>query len=239
MSQYLIDEINGTANIDIRHHTDVVGANGDERLEALILRDITTGTTEFVSAAALFVMIGAEPHTNWLPANIQRDSRGFLLTGSDLRRDNLPDDWALQRPPLPLETSLPGGFAAGMSVSAPSSASPQLSAKARSPPQTLINNCRSQTNRLSETGPRYGDHALKAGCGSSPVVGRGEPGGIDPAPANGEDRDHEADPASGEMALGQQVSELLGSHPECDHKRQVVQRLQRCRGPVLFVPIAA
>jgi thioredoxin reductase (NADPH) len=113
MSQYLIDEINGTANIDIRHHTEVIGANGDERLEALILRDITTGTTEFVSAAALFVMIGAEPHTNWLPANIQRDSRGFLLTGTDLRRDNLPGDWALQRPPLPLETSLPGVFAAG------------------------------------------------------------------------------------------------------------------------------
>ena len=113
MSQYLIDEINGTENIDIRHHTEVVGADGDERLEALILRNTTTGATEVVSASALFVMIGAEPHTNWLPASIQRDSRGFLLTGSDLRRDNLPDGWPLQRPPLPLETSLPGVFAAG------------------------------------------------------------------------------------------------------------------------------
>ena len=113
MSQYLIDEINGTANIDIRDHTEVVGAEGDERLKALMLRDTTTGATEYVSASALFVLIGAEPHTSWLPASIQRDARGFLLTGSDLRRDNLPDGWSLQRPPLPLETSVPGVFAAG------------------------------------------------------------------------------------------------------------------------------
>jgi thioredoxin reductase (NADPH) len=72
-----------------------------------------TGATEYVSASALFVLIGAEPHTNWLPASIQRDDRGFLFTGGDLRRDNLPDGWSLQRPPLPLETSLQGVFAAG------------------------------------------------------------------------------------------------------------------------------
>jgi len=59
------------------------------------------------------VLIGAEPHTDWLPAGIQRDKRDFLLTGSDLRRDNPPDSWPLQRPPLPLETSMPGVFAAG------------------------------------------------------------------------------------------------------------------------------
>jgi thioredoxin reductase (NADPH) len=78
-----------------------------------VLRDNRTGNTESVSASALFVLIGAEPHTDWMPAGIQRDKRGFLLTGSDLRRDNPPDGWPLQRPPLPLETSMPGVFAAG------------------------------------------------------------------------------------------------------------------------------
>ena len=113
MPQYLIDEINGTANIDIRANTEVAGADGDEQLEALVLRDNRTGNTESVSASALFVLIGAEPQTDWLPAGIQRDKHGFLLTGSDLRRDSPPDGWPLQRPPLPLETSMPGVFAAG------------------------------------------------------------------------------------------------------------------------------
>jgi thioredoxin reductase (NADPH) len=113
MSQYLINEINGTANIDIRPNTEVAGAVGDQQLEALVLRDNRTGSTESVCASALFVLIGAEPHTHWLPGDIQRDKGGFLLTGSDLRRDSPPDSWPLQRPPLPLETSMPGVFAAG------------------------------------------------------------------------------------------------------------------------------
>jgi thioredoxin reductase (NADPH) len=109
MSQYLIDEINGTDNIDIRHNTEVAGAEGEGRLEALRLRDNRTGTTETVPASALFVLVGADPHTAWLPPAIQRDERGFLLTGSDLG----PGSWPLHRPPLPLETGLPGVFAAG------------------------------------------------------------------------------------------------------------------------------
>jgi thioredoxin reductase (NADPH) len=113
MSQYLIDQINGTANIDIRHNTEVAGAEGDTQLEALVLLDNTTGITESVHASALFVLVGAEPHTDWLPASIQRDDRGFLLTGSDLRPADIPGGWPLQRPPLPLEASLPGVFAAG------------------------------------------------------------------------------------------------------------------------------
>jgi thioredoxin reductase (NADPH) len=112
MSQYLIDEINGTDNIDIRHNTEVAGAEGAEQLDALILRDNRTGTTESVPASALFVLVGADPHTDWLPATVQRDERGFLLTGADLRRGE-PDGWLLQRAPSPLETSLPGVFAAG------------------------------------------------------------------------------------------------------------------------------
>ena len=113
MSQYLIDEINGTANIDIRHNTEVAGAEGDTQLEALVLLDNTTGITESVHASALFVLVGAEPRTDWLPATIQRDGHGFLLTGSDLRPADPPGGWPLRRPPLPLETSLPGVFAAG------------------------------------------------------------------------------------------------------------------------------
>jgi len=112
MSQYLIDEINGTASIDIRHNAEVVGAIGNGQLEALVLRDNVSGVTESVAASALFVLIGADPHTDWLPAGVQRDDRGFLLTGSDLRRADPAGGWSLQRPALPLETSLPGVFAA-------------------------------------------------------------------------------------------------------------------------------
>ena len=65
-------------------------------------------------AAALFILIGAEPHTDWLAAAVERDDRGFLLTGRDLLRDGSHRrDWPLDRPPLLLETSLPGVFAAG------------------------------------------------------------------------------------------------------------------------------
>ena len=92
--------------------------NGDREmlsaLEALTLRDGTSGATETLPAAALFILIGAEPHTDWLAATLDRDERGFLLTGRDLSRDGkLPGTWPLGRPPLLLETGLPGVFAAG------------------------------------------------------------------------------------------------------------------------------
>ena len=77
------------------------------------VRRLKGGITASVHASALFVLVGAEPHTDWLPATIQRDDRAFLLTGSDLRPADSPGGWQLQRPPLPLETSLPGVFAAG------------------------------------------------------------------------------------------------------------------------------
>jgi len=108
MSQYLIDELNGTANIDIRHNTEVAGAEGDLQLEALVLHDNTTGITESVHASALFVLVGAEPRTDWLPTSIQRDARGFLLTGSDFRVAAAPGDWPLQRPPLALRDQSAG-----------------------------------------------------------------------------------------------------------------------------------
>ena len=114
MSQYLIDEISAAPNIDVRTSTQIATAEGTGKLEALTVKDTETGSTQTVPAAALVVLIGAVPHTDWLPASIGRDEHGFILTGSDLPGGGNPAaDWALPRPPLPLETSLPGVFAAG------------------------------------------------------------------------------------------------------------------------------
>jgi thioredoxin reductase (NADPH) len=111
MSDYLIKEIGSTAHLQVRLHTEVAAARGDHRLRELVLRDRHTGQEETVPAAALFVMIGAIPHTDWLPDSIARDRHGFVLTGRDLPGGDTPGD--TRPPPLPLETSLPGVFAAG------------------------------------------------------------------------------------------------------------------------------
>ncbi len=114
MSDYLVRLIDAAENIDVQLHTTVIDGHGDGRLEELVLRDSDSGDTRTVPAAALFVLIGAQPHTTWLPENIQRDPHGFILTGTDV----IPASTAAagrgkQRPPLPLETSMPGVFAAG------------------------------------------------------------------------------------------------------------------------------
>jgi thioredoxin reductase (NADPH) len=114
MSDYLIKEIEATPNIGIRLNTRVVDGGGEGRLEHLIIEGSTPGDTETVPAAALFVLIGAEPHTGWLPKEVLRDERGFVLTGQDLRHDGLsPRGWFPTRAPMPFETSVPGVFAAG------------------------------------------------------------------------------------------------------------------------------
>jgi len=111
MSNYLVNEIEATPGVRVRLHTEVAAARGDDRLTALVLRDWATGRDETVSAAALFVMIGATPHTDWLPDDVARDQHGFILTGHDLPGK---DRAATGQPvPLPLETSLSGVFAAG------------------------------------------------------------------------------------------------------------------------------
>jgi thioredoxin reductase (NADPH) len=107
MSDYLVRKVEATANIAVVLHTEVVDGHGHGRLEDLTLRDRHTGATRTVPASAMFVLIGAEPRTDWLDGVVERDQRGYLLTGRDLER------WPLARPPLPLETSLPGVFAAG------------------------------------------------------------------------------------------------------------------------------
>jgi thioredoxin reductase (NADPH) len=114
MSSYLVTEIAKTANIAIRAATEVVDGTGSCGLETLTLRHRPDGATETVPAAGLFVMIGAKPHTAWLEGSVERDGQGYILTGRDLhRRGQLPAGWALSRPPLLLETSIPGVFAAG------------------------------------------------------------------------------------------------------------------------------
>ena len=114
MSEYLIKEIAGTPNIAVRHNTVVVGGGGTGRLESLTLQDRVSGTTETVPAVAVFVLIGAEPRTQWLPDAVVRDRWGFLVTGTDLMADGYPPaGWPLPRPPMYLESSLPGVFAVG------------------------------------------------------------------------------------------------------------------------------
>lgn len=114
MSDYLIKEIEAAANIAVRLNTVAVAGQGEGRLRRLDLQNKLTGEKETVPATALFVLIGAKPHTAWLPASIERDGRGFIKTGNDLlAAGRLPPSWPLDRPPLLLETSLPGVFAAG------------------------------------------------------------------------------------------------------------------------------
>jgi thioredoxin reductase (NADPH) len=110
MSHYLARQIEATPNVDVRLRTEVVGGDGaDGWLRHLVLRD-ADGAEETVQAEGLFLMIGARPGTDWLPAEIARDSRGFILTGADLGDDS---GWPLERSPFLLETSMPGVFAAG------------------------------------------------------------------------------------------------------------------------------
>jgi thioredoxin reductase (NADPH) len=114
MSRYLIDQIEATRNIDVCINTEVVGAGGDGTLETLTLADNATGATRTVPAAALVVLIGAVPHTDWLPDGVARDEHGFIITGDDVPTAALPErGWPPGQIPRPLETSMPGVFAAG------------------------------------------------------------------------------------------------------------------------------
>jgi thioredoxin reductase (NADPH) len=113
MSDYLIQKIQATPNISVRPHTEAVDGQGSGRLEQLTLRDNRSGTTQTVPAAAPFVLIGANPRTQWLQRTVACDQHGYVLTGRDLGAAQRPTGWPLARPPLFLETSLPGVFAAG------------------------------------------------------------------------------------------------------------------------------
>jgi thioredoxin reductase (NADPH) len=114
MSDYLIKAVGAAGNVRVRLNSRVVGGGGNGRLEYLILQDSPSGRTETVPAAALFVLIGAEPRTGWLPGEVERDGKGFIVTGQDLLQGGTPPaGWPVERPPLPMETSVPGVFAVG------------------------------------------------------------------------------------------------------------------------------
>jgi thioredoxin reductase (NADPH) len=114
MSEYLIREIESAANIAVRCRVAVTGGAGQGRLERLTLTGTESGAAETVDAGALFVLIGGEPRTQWLPGAVRRDPSGFVLTGTDLLQDGrVPEPWPLRRQPMLLESSLPGVFAAG------------------------------------------------------------------------------------------------------------------------------
>jgi thioredoxin reductase (NADPH) len=114
MSEYLIREIESTGQLDVRTNTRVVGGGGDYRLEQLVLEDAHSGKRETVPAHALFVMIGATPHTEWLPGSLRRTDDGYVVTGRDLlNKERYPGAWSLAREPFMFETSVPGVFAAG------------------------------------------------------------------------------------------------------------------------------
>jgi thioredoxin reductase (NADPH) len=110
MSHYLVRAIEAAPNVEVRVGTEVVGGGGEGHLQHLVLRKRATDDDETVAADALFVLIGARPHSDWLPSDIARDSRGFLLTGADIPGGS---GWPLERGPLALETSMPGVLAAG------------------------------------------------------------------------------------------------------------------------------
>jgi thioredoxin reductase (NADPH) len=114
MSQYLIDQLGQTPNIHVVNRTVVGEVHGQDRLEAVTIVNTQTDERKTLSAAALFIFIGALPRTDWLSGAVERDKAGFLLTGPDLIRDGKPPPgWPLQRAPFWLETSVPGIFAAG------------------------------------------------------------------------------------------------------------------------------
>jgi thioredoxin reductase (NADPH) len=132
MSQYLIRQLEAVPNLAVRYHTELAAAEGTDRLEALVLRNRSTGAETRVSADGLAILIGQKPYTDWADGLLARDGQGFLLTGPDLPpaqgrprsaqsararpsafRAARGSQWPLARPPLLLETSVPGVFAAG------------------------------------------------------------------------------------------------------------------------------
>jgi thioredoxin reductase (NADPH) len=114
MSQYLIDQIDATENIELRFRVQVVEVQGDKHLEQVVLEDRNTGEHEALHSNALFIFIGAKPYTDWVGDAIARDRLGYVLTGPDIYvNGRLPRSWRVDREPFLLESSMPGVFVAG------------------------------------------------------------------------------------------------------------------------------
>lgn len=109
MSDYLVQQIRHAANIEVRLGAEVAGAEGEELLERLTIRDRASNSIDTIPMSLLFVLIGSSPNTDWLAGTIQCDRKGFILTGRDVDSQN----WPLRRTPMSFETSMPGVFAAG------------------------------------------------------------------------------------------------------------------------------
>jgi thioredoxin reductase (NADPH) len=110
MSQYLVDQIGTRGNIHVRYRTEVVAAHGDSSLEAIDVHNSATGETARLESGGLFIFIGADAETGWLPPEIELEQKGYVLTGPDVRDAGR---WRLDRDPYLLETSVPGIFACG------------------------------------------------------------------------------------------------------------------------------
>ena len=114
MSQYLINQLKATPNIQIEFNTSVVEAHGENHLEAISIHCSVTNEITKVPANSLFIMIGAAPNTDWLANIVERDERGFIYSGPQLTRDGKrPNGWKLERDPGLLETNVPGIFVVG------------------------------------------------------------------------------------------------------------------------------
>jgi thioredoxin reductase (NADPH) len=114
MSEYLVAQIEDRDNIEVRLNTKVVAVEGDGHLDSISIKNSETGQTETAPASSLFIFIGAAPKTDWLDGVVERDERGFILSGPDLSKNGKrPKGWKLDRDPFLLETSVPGIFVAG------------------------------------------------------------------------------------------------------------------------------
>ncbi len=114
MSQYLVNQINATDNIEVKLRTTVADVSGENQLESVTVEHLDAGEVEELPAKALFLFIGAAPHSEFVAGVVERNPTGFILVGSDLiRNGKRPKGWPLQRDPYPLETSVPGVFAVG------------------------------------------------------------------------------------------------------------------------------
>jgi thioredoxin reductase (NADPH) len=110
MSHYLVDQLAGRPNIRVLYRSEVVAAYGETSLEAIDVANSETGESERLESGGLFIFIGADAETGWLPPEIALDPKGYVLTGGDLRAAG---HWQLERDPYLLETSAPGVFACG------------------------------------------------------------------------------------------------------------------------------
>ena len=110
MSDYLVQDIRQRTNVEVRLQVEVVEGDGDRSLRRVLVADRRTGAREWMDTTQLYVLIGAEPRTEWLAGTVERNPKGFIPTG-----DRLTEPFAGQadRAPLPMETSVPGVFAAG------------------------------------------------------------------------------------------------------------------------------